>query len=91
MPPILPTGSNFLLAMQKLAQTRNTIKVVDDQTGGPTWTRTIAQGTTKILEQCAKEGATRSNMISHSGIFNMSCGGETHWFGFVKKSLSFPA
>ena len=76
-------GSNFLLTMQKLAQTKNQIKVVDDQTGSPTWSRVIAEGTARILEQC--RSAKNSAIFSHSGIFNMSCGGETSWFGFAKK------
>ncbi len=80
-------NSNFLLTMQKLAQTRKQIKVVDDQTGGPTWAKTIAEGTAGILRKSLKEGATESPIFSHSGIFHMSCGGETSWFGFAKKIL----
>ena len=78
-------GSNFLLTMQKLAQTRAQIKVVNDQTGGPTWSRAIGEGTARILEQCLKRNTKKSELFSHSGIFNMSCGGETSWFGFAKK------
>ena len=78
-------GSNFLLTMQKLAQTRAQIKVVNDQTGGPTWSRSIAEGTARILEQCLQRNTKKSELFSHSGIFNMSCGGETSWFGFAKK------
>ena len=78
-------GSNFLLTMQKLAQTRNQIKVVTDQIGCPTWSRTIAVGTAQILEQCIKEGTASSQPLTHSGVFHMSCAGETHWFGFAKK------
>ena len=78
-------GSNFLLTMQKLAQTKDPIKVVDDQIGGPTWSRVIAEGTARILEQC--RSAKNSAIFSHSGIFNMSCGGETSWFGFATKIL----
>ncbi len=78
-------GSNFLLTMKKLAQTRNQIKVVDDQIGGPTWARSIAEGTALILEQnlCASNSST----FPHSGIFHISCGGETNWFGFAQKIL----
>jgi len=78
-------GSNFLITMQKLAQTKNQIKVVDDQTGSPTWSRVIAEGTARILEQC--RSAKNSAIFSHSGIFNMSCSGETNWFGFATKIL----
>ncbi|MBT3923565.1 MAG: dTDP-4-dehydrorhamnose reductase [Nitrospina sp.] len=77
-------GNNFLLTMQKLAKTRNQIKVVDDQIGSPTWSRTIAEATTRILKQSqTKKGVD----FLHSGIFNMSCGGKTSWFGFAKKIL----
>ena len=77
-------GNNFLLTMQKLAKNRKQIKVVDDQTGGPTWSRAIAEGTARILEQSlTKDGVN----FLQSGIFNMSCGGETSWFGFAKKIL----
>ena len=79
-------GNNFLLTIQKLAQTRSQIKVVDDQTGGPTWSRSIAEGTAQILEQCLKD-TTASHVFAGSGVFHMSCGGETSWFGFAKKIL----
>ena len=80
-------GNNFLLNTQNLAQTRKQIKVVNDQTGGPTWSRAIAEGTARILEQCPPRSTKKSEIFSHSGIFNMSCGGETSWFGFANKIL----
>jgi dTDP-4-dehydrorhamnose reductase len=80
-------GSNFLLTMQKLDQNRKQIKVVDDQTGGPTWSRSIAEGTAHILKQSLKGDAATSKGFSHSGVFHMSCGGETNWFGFANKIL----
>ncbi len=78
-------GSNFLLTMQKLAQTRKQIKVVDDQKGAPTWSRAIAEGTVKILKPYLKEGYPLA--LPDSGVFHMSCGGETNWFIFAKKIL----
>jgi dTDP-4-dehydrorhamnose reductase len=78
-------GSNFLLSIQKLAQTRNQIKVVDDQIGAPTWSRAIAEGTVRILQQCKIEENTIN--FAHSGVFNMSCDGQTSWFNFAKKIL----
>ena len=80
-------GSNFLTTMRKLAQVRKQIKVVDDQTGGPTWARAIAEGTTRILEQNLKDSTTNSKLITNSGIFHMSCLGETNWFVFANKVL----
>ena len=77
-------GSNFLITMQKLAQTRKQIKVVDDQTGAPTSARAIGESTAHILGQGLKAGTTKSSIFSHPGVFHMSCGGETNWFGFAK-------
>ena len=78
-------SSNFLLTMQKLVQTKKQIKVVDDQIGGPTWARSIAEGTTRILERGLKGGATTPQVFTGSGVFHMTCGGETSWFGFANK------
>jgi dTDP-4-dehydrorhamnose reductase len=80
-------GSNFLLTMQKLAQARNQIKVVDDQIGGPTWSKTIAEGTVRIIEPSLKGDSIKSSIFSHSGVFHMTCGGKTSWFGFANKVL----
>lgn len=80
-------GSNFLLTMQKLAQTRDQIKVVDDQIGGPTWSRAIAEGTACILEQSLKRDPIKSPIFPLSGVFHMTCGGKTNWFGFANKIL----
>ncbi len=80
-------GSNFLLTMQKLAQARNQIKVVNDQTGSPTWSRAIAEGTAQVLKQCVEESTQKPKVFPLSGIFNISCSGETNWFGFAKKIL----
>lgn len=80
-------GSNFLLTMQKLAQSRKQIKVVDDQTGAPTWSRSIARGTKHILEQLLKGDTTTSKLLTGSRVFHMTCGGETSWFGFANKIL----
>ena len=82
-------GSNFLLTIQKLAQTRKQIKVVDDQTGSPTWSRSIAESTTRILEQSLTRSATTQKLFIGSGVFHMSCNGKTSWFGFAKKILEF--
>jgi dTDP-4-dehydrorhamnose reductase len=80
-------GGNFLTTMQKLAQTRKQIKVVADQTGTPTSARAIAESTTHILGQSLKAGNEKFSIFSHPGIFHMSCGGETNWFGFANTIL----
>ena len=82
-------NSNFLLTIQKLAQTRSQIKVVDDQTGAPTWARSIAEGTKQILEQSLSKSTKTEKLFICSGVFHMSCSGKTNWFGFANKILEF--
>ena len=44
-------GKNFLLTMMRLAKEREELKVVADQHGAPTWSRTIADTTALVLAQ----------------------------------------
>ncbi len=70
-------GKNFLLTMLRLAQEREELKVVEDQIGAPTWSRTIAETTSQILES--------SNLqILDPGIYHLTSTGQTSWYGFAK-------
>jgi dTDP-4-dehydrorhamnose reductase len=73
-------GKNFLLTMLKLGREREELKVVDDQRGAPTWSRTIADSTALALAQ-ARDNAWWD---AHSGIYHLSARGETSWCGFTK-------
>ncbi|NES99776.1 MAG: dTDP-4-dehydrorhamnose reductase [Sphaerospermopsis sp. SIO1G1] len=75
-------GKNFLLTMQRLAKEREEIKVVDDQIGSPTWSRMIAEITAQVVVQTL--GNTEEFLAEKSGIYNLSPGGKTSWYGFAK-------
>ncbi|MDP3123313.1 MAG: dTDP-4-dehydrorhamnose reductase, partial [Thiobacillus sp.] len=42
-------GRNFLLTLQRLARERDSLSVVDDQFGAPTWSRLIAEATALVI------------------------------------------
>ncbi len=77
-------GRNFLLTMQRLARERETVSIVDDQIGAPTWARAIAEATSQVLALWLAPGATEDDRRQLSGIYHMSCGGQTSWHGFAR-------
>lgn len=80
-------GRNFLLTILRLATQREELRIVRDQFGAPTLSREIASATTNILAQiCDSEGASLS-LGDVSGIYHMTAGGETSWYGFTKAIL----
>lgn len=67
-------GHNFLLTMLKLAQQRDTLKIIDDQIGAPTWCRLIAESTAQVI----------ARYQGQDGLYNLTSAGKTSWFGFAK-------
>ena len=79
-------GNNFLLTMLQLAREKTELRIVDDQIGSPTSSECIAQATADILAQVL--APARGGLEGRSGIYNLTCAGETSWFGFAKEFLS---
>ena len=65
-------GKNFVETMLNLASSGSEIKVVDDQTGCPTWTVELANGILKLLSK-------------PYGIYHICGSGQTSWYGFAKE------
>ncbi len=80
-------GKNFLLTIKKLAEEKEPLRIIEDQIGAPTWSRSIAQVTHNILEQCLNRDWLGNPESSLSGIFHSTCQGQTSWHGFAKKIL----
>ena len=74
-------GKNFLLTMLKLFDERDELRIVDDQVGGPTWCRWLAETTSRVLSAYARDA--ESAMRDFSGIYHATASGETSWFGFA--------
>jgi len=70
-------GRNFLLTMQRLLQERDTLSVVDDEIGSPTWAGTIASVTAELVRKW------RNGEGSASGLYHLTASGETSWYGFA--------
>ena len=77
-----PHGNNFLLTMLRLGRERERLAIVDDQFGGPTTSIELANATRAITEGVLA-GAFGSTE-EWAGLYHMTCGGSTTWFGFAK-------
>ena len=64
-------GNNFVKTMRRLAETRDRITVVDDQIGGPTCARDVAQTCISIAEQLIQD-PIKSGIYHYSGQPNVS-------------------
>ncbi|MDP9154900.1 MAG: dTDP-4-dehydrorhamnose reductase [Pseudomonadota bacterium] len=75
-------GTNFLQTMLRLGAERDELSVVNDQTGAPTWSRTVADETAKVLSQllCGE----RDDWIRSTGIYHLTARGSTSWAGFAE-------
>ncbi|CAI3275641.1 dTDP-4-dehydrorhamnose reductase [Enterococcus cecorum] len=69
-------GHNFVFTMQKLAETRDELTIVNDQFGRPTWTRTLAEFMYFVIEQKAP-----------FGIYHLSNDNACSWYEFAKEIL----
>ena len=74
-------GKNFLQTMLRLGAERDELRVVADQFGAPTWSRTIADSTAVLLAQAKGSSAWWDQ---NSGIYHLSCQGQTSWHGFTE-------
>jgi dTDP-4-dehydrorhamnose reductase len=66
-------GPNFAKTMVKLADSHETVSVVDDQLGQPTWTGDLAARIVELLDADAP-----------AGIYHGTNSGEATWYGFAR-------
>jgi dTDP-4-dehydrorhamnose reductase len=70
-------GPNFVKTMARLAAERDTVSVVDDQRGQPTWALDLARAIVAMVEAEAAFGT-----------YHLTSSGETTWFGFARAIFS---
>jgi dTDP-4-dehydrorhamnose reductase len=68
-------GKNFVATMLRLARERDTVDVVDDQLGQPTWSLDLAR-------QLAALGAAPG---APAGIYHGTSSGQTTWYGLAQE------
>jgi dTDP-4-dehydrorhamnose reductase len=67
------TGGNFVKTMARLERERETVSVVDDQRGSPTWSRDLATGLVELATKAPEPG-----------IYHCTNGGEATWYEFAR-------
>ncbi|MBC7401628.1 MAG: dTDP-4-dehydrorhamnose reductase [Microbacteriaceae bacterium] len=67
-------GPNFAKTMLRLAQSHDTVSVVTDQLGQPTWTGDLARQIVELLDADAAPG-----------IYHATNSGEASWFDFTRE------
>lgn len=73
-------GANFVRTMLRLGGERESLKVVADQFGAPTWARNIADATAHVIA-----GAQRERVEGRfaSEVLHLASQGNTSWHGFA--------
>ena len=70
-------GRNFVLTILRLAREKAELSVVNDQTGSPTWARSLAQATAGLLRK-------RDLIRDHSGTYHFSADGHVSRYEFAE-------
>ncbi|MDC9823941.1 dTDP-4-dehydrorhamnose reductase [Devosia sp. ZB163] len=73
-----PGRHNFIAKMLSLAQSRNELRVIDDQVGAPTSARLIAEITQRAILQIERDRPIAE------GIYHLTASGETSWNGYAR-------
>jgi dTDP-4-dehydrorhamnose reductase len=73
-------GANFMLTMLKLAKERESLQVIDDQWGVPTWVGRIATVTEQAVMRMSDASVERL-----SAIYHLCPQGETTWYRYASK------
>jgi len=71
-------GANFVKTMIRMAGERDTLSVVDDQRGSPTWTADLAAGLLELAGRAATGKGPSQRVLHCTGA------GDTTWFSFAR-------
>lgn len=71
-------GNNFVKTMARLEAERETLSVVDDQIGSPTWSSDLAHGLAELAGRVAERRGPRRKVL------HCTNSGQTSWFEFAR-------
>lgn len=79
-------GRNFLKTMLRLGVERPELRIVDDQRGAPTWSRTIATLTAHIVAQAVVVPREEQAQwwSARAGTYHLSASGDASWAEFAR-------
>lgn len=75
-------GGNFAKTMLKLAQTRDSLNVINDQIGAPTGANLLADVTAHAIR-------TALQNPDISGVYHLAAAGDTSWHGYANFVIEF--
>lgn len=76
-------GNNFVKTILRHGSEKETLNVVFDQTGTPTYAADLAEAIMSIVS-----GVIRNQIAMHSGIYNYSNEGVCTWFDFASEIIN---
>ncbi|HUS87351.1 MAG TPA: dTDP-4-dehydrorhamnose reductase [Bacteroidales bacterium] len=71
-------GSNFVKTVIRVAKEKGTLRIVDDQTGSPTYAADLAEVIVNVIT-----ADIEANVLFEGGIYNFSNEGECSWYQFA--------
>jgi len=75
-------GRNFLNTILRLAGERDELRIVNDQTGSPTYADALAVATVQILDRMFSGDSIRAE---YCGLYHAACGGSATWWEFASR------
>lgn len=81
-------GNNFLKAIIRQAQEKETLTVINDQFGSPTWSATMSDITRKMLQHAHASPSVASHIKHTAGIYHATAAGSTSWYEYAQYILA---
>lgn len=80
-------GDNFVDAMVRRASAGESLRVVNDQRGRPTWARHVARGVVELLGHDAVVGAGGGAAAEAGGVWHLADGGDATWLELARAAV----